>query len=71
MKHHVSKNNLENSSTKKGSKHVPSGFVVSTISSFRRIESKNDAYRGKVCIKNFCESFREHAMDITNVLKKI
>ena len=38
------KNNLENSSTTKVSKHIPSGFSISTISSFRR---------GKDCMKKF------------------
>ena len=50
------KNNLENSSTTKVSKHIPSGFSMSTISSFRSIENKHDVYRGKDCMKKFCES---------------
>ena len=32
------------------------GFSVSTISSFKAIESKHDVYRGKDCMKKFCES---------------
>ena len=36
------KNNPENSSTTKVSKHIPSGFSMSTISSFRSIENKHD-----------------------------
>ena len=36
------KNNSENSSTTKVSKHISSGFSISTISSFRSIESKHD-----------------------------
>ena len=44
------KNNPENSSTTKLSKHIPSGFSMSTISSFRSIENKQDVYRGKDCI---------------------
>ena len=36
------KNNHENSSTKKVSKHIPSGFSISTLSSFRSIENKHD-----------------------------
>ena len=43
----VCKNNPENSSTTKVSKHIPSGFSMPTISSFRSIESKHDLYRGK------------------------
>ena len=47
------KNNLENSSTTKVSKHIPSGFSISTISSFRSTENKHDVYRGKDCMKKF------------------
>ena len=36
------KNNPENSSTTKVSKHIPSGFSMSTISLFRSIENKHD-----------------------------
>ena len=43
---------------------------MSTISSFRSIENKHDVYRGKYCIKKFCESLREHAMKIINFKKK-
>ena len=64
------KNNPENSSTTKVSKHIPSGFSMSTISSFRSIENKHDVYRGKDCMKKFCESLREHPMKIINVKKK-
>ena len=45
------KNNPENSSTSKVSEHIPSGFSMSTLSSFRSIENKHAIYRGKNCIK--------------------
>ena len=64
------KNNPENSSTTKVSEHIPSGFSMSTISSFRSIENKHDVYRGKDCMKKFCESLREHTMKIINFKKK-
>ena len=48
------KNNPEKSSTTKVSEHVPSGFSLSTISSFKSIENKHDVYRGKDCMKKFC-----------------
>ena len=38
------KNNTENSSTTNVSKHIPSGFSMSTISSFRSIENKHGVY---------------------------
>ena len=43
---------------------------MSTISSFRNIENKHDAHRGKDCMKKFCKSLREHAIKITNLRKK-
>ena len=36
------KNNPENSSTTKVSGHIPSGFLMSTISSFLSTENKHD-----------------------------
>ena len=36
------KNNSENSSTTKISEHIPSGFSMSKISSFRSMENKHD-----------------------------
>ena len=64
------KNNPENSSSSKVSEHIPSGFSMSTISSFRSIENKHDVYRGKDCMKNFCEFLRKHAMKIVNFKRK-
>ena len=43
---------------------------MSTIFSFRSIENEHDEYRGKDCIKKFCEFVREHAMKIINFEKK-
>ena len=64
------KNNPQNLSTKKVIGHIPSGFSMSTISSFRSIENKHDVYRRKDCMKKFCEFLREHAMKIINFKKK-
>ena len=64
------KNNPENSSTAKASEHIPSGSSMSAISLFRSIENKHDVYRGKACMKKFCEYLREHAMKIINFKKK-
>ena len=38
------KNNPENPSTTKVSEHTLSGFSISTISSFRRMENKRNIY---------------------------
>ena len=43
---------------------------MSTTSSFRSIEKKHDIYRGKNCMKKFCEFLRGHAMKIINFKKK-
>ena len=56
------KNNLETSSTAKAKEHIPSGLLMFTMSSFKSIEKKHDAYRSKDCIKKFFESLREHAI---------
>ena len=66
----VCKNNSEKSSTTKAGEHILSGFSKITISSFKSIEPKHDVYRGKYCMKKFCEFSREHAMDINNFKKK-
>ena len=61
---------LEKLSTTKTIEHILSDFSMSTISSFKSIENKHDIYRGKDCMKKFCESLREHAMKIINFKKK-
>ena len=60
------KNNPENSSTTKLGERIPSGFSMSTMSTFKCIKNKHDLYRGKDCMKNFCESLRENTMEIIN-----
>ena len=62
------KNNTEKLSTTKVSEHIPPGFSMPTISSFKSIKNKYDVYRGKDCMKSFCEFLREHAMKI--ILKR-
>ena len=51
-----------NNSTAKVNHGIPSGFPMSTIWPFRSMKNKHDVYRGKNCMKKFCESLREHAM---------
>ena len=43
---------------------------MSTISSFRSIENKHDVYRGKDCMKKFCELLREQVIKRINFKKK-
>ena len=47
------KNNPENSFTTKVGEHIPSGFSMPTISSFKNIENNHDVHRGKDCMKSF------------------
>ena len=51
-------NNPENFSTTKIGEHIPCGHSISTIWAFDHIENKHTLYRGKDCIKKFCESFK-------------
>ena len=64
------KNNHETSSTTKVIEHIPSDFSMSTISWFWSIENKHDVYRGKDCLKKFCEFLKEDTMEIINFKKK-
>ena len=50
--------------------NITSGFSMSTTSSFKSRENKHNAYRGKDCMKKFCEYLREHAMKIINFKNK-
>ena len=58
------KNNLEKPFMAKACKQTLSGFSMSTT------ENNHDVYRGKDCMKKFCETLREHAMKIINFRKK-
>ena len=57
------KNNPENSSATKVGEHLPGGFSIFTVLSFKSIENKHDVYRGKDCMKKFCESITTHNRD--------
>ena len=46
-------NNHKNSFTTKVGEHIPSRFLMSTISSFKSIENKHNVYGGKDCMKSF------------------
>ena len=43
---------------------------MSTVPSFKSIENKHDVYRGKDCMKKFCEFLREHTKKIINFNSK-
>ena len=62
--------NREKSSTTKISGRIPCGYSTSTIWTFDHIENKNTLYRGKYCMKKFCECLRENAKFIIDFEKK-
>ena len=64
------KNNPEKYSTTKIGEHIPCGYSKSTIWGFDYTEDKHTLYRGKDCMKKFCESLREHAKSVTDFEKK-
>ena len=43
---------------------------MSTILSIKKIENQHDVYRGRDCMKKFCQSLSEHAMKMINFKKK-
>ena len=57
-------NNQEKSSTAKVSEHILCDYLMSTIWAFDDIKNKHDLYRGKDCMKKFCESLKGHAIKI-------
>ena len=65
-----SKSNPQNLFATKVSEHISSGFLMCIIWSFKGIENSHDVYRGKDCMKKFCESLGEHAMKIINFKKE-
>ena len=39
---------------------------MSAICEFHDMKNKHDVYRGDGCMKKFCETLKEHAMEILN-----
>ena len=66
----ICENNAEKSYATKVSQDIPSGFSDSTILSLKDIKNNHDVHRGKYYMKKFCESLREHTMEIINFKKK-
>ena len=64
------KNNPENSSSTKVSENILSSFSMYTILPFANIENKHDAYRGKDCMKKFCQSLSKNRMKILILKRK-
>ena len=66
-----SKNNPENSSPTKVTKHILSGFsFYVSISSFQIIQNKHDVCSGRDFIRKYCDFLRQHTMRIINFKRK-
>ena len=63
------KNNQEKLSTTKVGENIPSGFLMSMISSFKCIEKKHDVCRDEDCMKRFCECLKQHTTRMINFKK--
>ena len=63
-------NKPNESSTTKINKHTPSGYLIFTSCPFDESRNKLNYYRGKDCMKKFCEDLRIHATKIINYEKK-
>ena len=63
-------NNPNESSITKINKHIPSGYSIFTSCSFVESKNKLNYYRGKDCMKKFCEDLKIHATKIINYEKK-
>ena len=59
-------NNPEKSSKMKIGEYILYGYSMPTILGFDHTENKDTLYRGKDCMKNFCESLREYTKNITD-----
>ena len=59
-------NNPSKSYTTAKALHKPSGYSSLTSCSFDKLENKQTYYRGKGCMKRFCDDLKEHVTRITN-----
>ena len=63
-------NNPEKSYTEKKSVDKPSGYSLITCCSFDKSRNERKFYRGKVCMKIFCNDLKDQAKKIINYEKK-
>ena len=59
-------NNPNKSYTTAKGLHKPSGYSLLTSCSFDKSENKQTYYRGKDCMKGFCDDLNEHVTRVTN-----
>ena len=63
-------NNPDKSYTEKKATHRPSGYSLVTCCSFDKSKNECNYYRGKDCMKMFCNDLKDQAMKIINYEKK-
>ena len=59
-------NNPNKSYTTAKALHKPSGYSLLTSCSFDKSENKQTYYRGRDCMKRFCDDLKEHVIRIIN-----
>ena len=66
LKTNTCNNNPNMSYTTAKALHKPSGYSLLTSCSFDKSENKKTYYRGRDCMKRFCDDLKEHVTRITN-----
>ena len=66
LKMNTCNSNLNKSYTTAKALHKPSGYSLLTSCSFDKSENKQTYYRGRDCMKIFCEDLNEHITRIRN-----
>ena len=66
LKMNTCNNNPNKAYTAAKALHKPSGYSLLTSCSFDKSENKQIYYRGKDCMKRFCDDLKEHVTRITN-----
>ena len=66
LKMNTCNNNPNMSYTTVKALHKPSGYSLITSCSFDKSENKQTYYRGRDCMKRFCDDLKEHVTRITN-----
>ena len=63
-------NNPDKSYTDKKATHRPSGYSLVTCCSFDKSKNECNYYRGKDCMKIFCQDLKDQVKKIINYEKK-
>ena len=66
LKMNTRNNNPSKSYTIVKAIHKPSGYSLLICCSFDKLENKQTYYRGRDCMKRFCDDLKEHLTRITN-----